>query len=61
MPGVTEWVRRALAELGPEAPDQAVKAYIGERDSTVPLGQCLASLTQATREGASLPKKTGSR
>ena len=36
MAGATEWVRRALAELGSDASDQAVKAYIQEKDPSVP-------------------------
>jgi hypothetical protein len=36
MAGATDWVRRALAELGPEAPDADVKAYIREKASDVP-------------------------
>ncbi len=44
MPGVTAWVRRALAELGPEAPDQEVRKYISERDQTVPLGHVSLAL-----------------
>jgi hypothetical protein len=42
--GVTAWVRRALAELGPETPDQEVRAYIREKDPTVPLGQVSLAL-----------------
>jgi hypothetical protein len=42
--GVTVWVRRALAELGPEAPDQKVRAYISLRDPTVPLGDVSLAL-----------------
>ena len=36
MAGATNWVRRALAELGQDAPDQEVKAYIQSKDTTVP-------------------------
>jgi hypothetical protein len=42
--GVTTWVRRALAELGPEAPDQEVRAYIHKNDPTVPLGHVALAL-----------------
>ncbi len=44
MGSATEWVRRALAELGPEAPDQAVKSYIRERDPSVPEGHVALAL-----------------
>jgi|GEM_PF-5383420 len=36
MAGATDWVRRALAELGPDAPDTEVKAYIRGKDPSVP-------------------------
>ena len=36
MTGATDWVRRALAELGPDAPDTEVKAYIRAQEPTVP-------------------------
>jgi hypothetical protein len=36
MAGATEWVRRALAALGPNAPDAEVKAYIRGKDPSVP-------------------------
>jgi hypothetical protein len=35
MAGVTDWVRRALAESGPEVSDQQVKAYVREKDTSV--------------------------
>lgn len=44
MGSATEWVRRALVELGSEAPDQAVKSYIRERDPNVPEGQVALAL-----------------
>ena len=44
MGNTTEWVRRALAELGPDAPDQEVKAYIREKRSGVPEGQVSLAL-----------------
>ena len=44
MAGVTALVDSALAKLGPEATDQEVRAYIGERDSTVPLGHVSLAL-----------------
>jgi hypothetical protein len=36
MAGVTDWVRRALDELGPDAPDTKGKAYIREKAPDVP-------------------------
>jgi hypothetical protein len=44
MGSATEWVRRALAELGPDAPDQEVKAYIRGKDSSVPEGHVSLAL-----------------
>jgi hypothetical protein len=39
MAGTTAWVRQALQELGPNAPDAAVKAYIREKAPSVPQSQ----------------------
>lgn len=36
MAGATECVRRALAELGPDAPDTEVKAHIRKKDPRIP-------------------------
>jgi hypothetical protein len=36
MGSATVWVRQALAELGPDTPDQKVKAYVRLQDPTVP-------------------------
>ena len=59
--GVTAWVRRALAELGPEAPDQEVRAYIRERDATVPLGHVSLALRKLRGQvRPSLQKESGS-
>ena len=44
MGSITEWVRRALAELGPDALDKEVKAYIRGKDPSVPEGQVSLSL-----------------
>lgn len=38
MGGATDWVRRALAELGPDASDAEVKRFIREKDASVPSG-----------------------
>lgn len=39
MSGTTAWVRRALQELGSDAPDVVVKAYIREKAPSVPESQ----------------------
>jgi hypothetical protein len=39
MGGVTSWVRQALQELGPGAPDTVVKTYIRAREPGVPESQ----------------------
>jgi hypothetical protein len=44
MGGVADWVRRALAELGPNAPDRDVKAYISKHAPTVPQGHISLAL-----------------
>ena len=36
MPGVTDWVRRALAELGPSATAKEISDFILRQDPTVP-------------------------
>jgi len=38
MAGPTDWVRRALAELGADAPDTDVKAFIRGKDPSIPEG-----------------------
>jgi hypothetical protein len=44
MGSTAKWVRQALADLGADAPDQAVKAYIREKDASVPEGQIALTL-----------------
>jgi hypothetical protein len=44
MGSATEWVRKALAELGPDASDQEVKAFIRGQDSSVPEGHVALAL-----------------
>ena len=44
MAGATDWVRRALAELGPDAPDKEVKAYIRGKAPSVPESQVSLAL-----------------
>jgi hypothetical protein len=38
MAGITELVRRALAELGSDGPDADIKAYVRQNDASVPDG-----------------------
>jgi hypothetical protein len=59
MSGVTEWVRRALSDLGPKAPDQAVKAYIRERDPTGPPGHVSLALRELRGKVRPSTKKAG--
>jgi hypothetical protein len=44
MGSATEWVRRALAELGSDAPDQEIKAFIREKAPGVPSGHVSLAL-----------------
>ena len=44
MGGTANWVRLALAELGADAPDQAIKDYIRSRDPAVPDGHVAVAL-----------------
>jgi len=53
MAGVTDWVRRALAELGPDATTKEVTDYILGKDPTVPKGYislAMRNLKKAVRE-----------
>jgi hypothetical protein len=60
MGGVTRWVRIALAELGQDAPDADIKAYIREKAPDVPQSQIGLALRKL--RGATIPKsKPGSR
>jgi hypothetical protein len=54
--GVTEWVRRALAELGTEASDAEVKAYIRGNAPTVPESQVSLALRKV--RGKVVPAKS---
>ena len=49
MGGATAWVRRALGELGADATDGAVKAYIRKKESTVPESQIGLALRKLRR------------
>jgi hypothetical protein len=57
MAGVTDWVRRALAELGPDAPDAEVKAYIRENAPDVPETQVSLALRKLRGEVVPSRKK----
>jgi hypothetical protein len=56
MGGVTSWVRKALQELGPGAPDAVVKTYIREREPSVPESQI--GLALRTIRGAVVPRQS---
>ena len=59
MPGVTEWVRRALTELGQDATLEAVTSYIQERDPRVPrsyISLALRKLRLAVERQQARPK-----
>ena len=49
MGGATAWVRQALGELGADAPDVEVKAYIREKAPTVPESQIGLALRKIRR------------
>jgi hypothetical protein len=56
MGSTTEWVRRALGELGTDAPDQEIKAYIRGKAPSVPEGQ--VSLALRRLRGQVVPART---
>ena len=53
MPSPTDWVRRALAELGPDAPDTEVKAYIRGKAPSMP--ESYISLALRKLRGKAVP------
>ena len=57
MAGATDWVRRALDELGPDAPDAGVKAYVRARAPGVP--ESYISLALRKMRGKVVAKRTG--
>ena len=57
MPGVTEWVRRAFAELGPDATVKQVTDYIIAQDPTVPKGYISLTMRKLKQREASLGRK----
>lgn len=57
MGSTTEWVRRALAELGPDVPDQKVKAFIRGKDPTVPEGHISLALRKLRRKAISTERR----
>lgn len=64
MAGTTAWVRQALQELGADAPDVEVKAYIREKAPSIPESQIGLALRKVrgrvvpARQKDS-PRKTG--
>jgi hypothetical protein len=60
MGSTTEWVKRALTELGSGATDQAVKRYIREKDPSVPEGQISLALRKLRRKVNPVTKDQGS-
>ena len=60
MGGVTDWVRRALGELGLDAPDKDVKAYIAREAPDVPQGQISLALRKLRGRGVSSRRKPDS-
>lgn len=64
MRGVTEWVRKALAQLGEDAPDADIKAYIRARASQLPqrqVGLALRKLRGRTISATKPPSQGGHR
>lgn len=55
MGGTTDWVRQALQELGSDAPDAVIKAYIRENAPSVPQSQ--VGLTLRRIRGRAIPVK----
>src|SRR4051812_23090932 len=50
MGSTTEWVRQALAELGSDATDQELKAYIRGKDPSAPEGHVSLALQKLRRK-----------
>jgi hypothetical protein len=50
MGSVTGLVRQALAELGPDAPDQKIKAFVCGQDSSVPESHVSLALRKLRRK-----------
>lgn len=59
--GVTDWVRKALAELGPDASLKQVGDYILERDATVPRSHISLALRNLKKRGTSFEREKPSR
>lgn len=49
--GTTDWVRKALAELGPDASLKQVADYIVARDTTVPRSYISLALRKLKKKG----------
>lgn len=56
MGGVTDWVRRALAELGSDATVKEVTDYILGKDSTVPKGHISLAMRNLKLRGLAVDK-----
>jgi hypothetical protein len=54
--GVTDWVRKALAELGPDASLKQVGDYILSRDATVPQSHISLALRNLKKKPRSSEK-----
>lgn len=55
MAGTTESVRRALAELGPDAPDAEVKAYMRDKCPGIP--ESYVAMTLRKLRGRVIPAR----
>jgi hypothetical protein len=55
MAGTTDWVKRALSELGSDAPDVEVKAYIRANAPEVP--ESYVSLALRKLRGSVIPAR----
>lgn len=53
MAGVTDWVQRALAELGPDATVKALTEYVLEKDPSVPQRYISLAMRNLKRRGLS--------
>jgi hypothetical protein len=58
--GVTDWVRQALAELGPDASVKQVGDYIVSKDPSVPRSYISLALRNLKKKGPLAEKLKGS-
>ena len=61
MAGVTDWVRRALAELGSDASVKAVTEYVLGKDASVPKGYISLAMRNLNRRELSAAEKRSRR